>query len=480
MGTPPTGRTPPHPPAVSAPGRPPRLYRVPAEGYAGGVCAGLARYFGVDALPVRVVFAALAAFGGAGVALYVLAWALVPAGGPSGPPGAAALRDHRAVVGSLRGGGGWRAAAGIGLLVLAGLLLLRQVGLWPGDFVVWPVVLGSSGLALIARQAWGAGGRRLTPARERTRWAGGADRPAASTAPTTPASPPAVPSPAALSSAGQAAPSSSAVPSPAASSPADQADEDRGSVPGGLLGAALVVIAALIFLEATGTFAALRRAAVGIVVVVAVIALVFGPWMVRQARALATERAERIRSQERAEVAAHLHDSVLQTLALIQRRAEDPRTVGTLARRQERELRQWLSGVSPAAPTDSLGAGLTAVAHEIEGLHGVEVEVVTVGDAPLDARLAALVQAAREALANAARFSGAARIDLYAEVTETEVHVFVRDRGAGFDPAAVPEDRRGVRESIVGRMERHRGHARVDSQPGEGTEVELSMGRASG
>ncbi len=205
-----------------------------------------------------------------------------------------------------------------------------------------------------------------------------------------------------------------------------------------------------------------------------------GPWMARQARALAAERAERIRSQERAELAAHLHDSVLQTLALIQRRSGDARTVGTLARRQERELRQWLGGVAPAAAESSLAAALTAAAQEIEELHGVEVEVVTVGDCPLDDRLRALVGAAREAMANAARFSGAGKVDLYAEVgADTGVQAFVRDRGAGFDPASVPADRRGLRESIIGRMERHDGRARVESEPGEGTEVELTMERKS-
>jgi len=237
----------------------------------------------------------------------------------------------------------------------------------------------------------------------------------------------------------------------------------------------LIVGAAIVFLQATGTLAALREALVGIVVVVVVLGLVFGPWMTRQARALAAERAERIRSQERAELAAHLHDSVLQTLALIQRRAGDARTVGTLARRQERELRQWLAGVAPAAAEASLAAALSAAAQEIEELHGVEVEVVSVGDRPLDDRLRALVGAAREAMANAARFSGSEKVDLYAEVAGTSIQVFVRDRGTGFDPERVPADRRGLRESIVGRMERHDGRARVDSALGQGTEVELTM-----
>jgi signal transduction histidine kinase len=407
------------------------------------VCAGLGAYFGVDPVPIRIAFAVLAALGGAGVALYVLAWALVPAEGPPGLRGPAALRDGRLATLALRDGA-WREAAGMALLVLAGLLFLRQLGLWPGDAIVWPLVLASSGLALLARQAWG-GGERAVPAPRRRRAAQALSEP---------------------TTAGDAA-----------GEPATATAREPGALPGGVLGAILIVGGALVFLQATGTLDALRQALVGIVVVVIVLALVFGPWMVRQARSLAAERSERIRSQERAELAAHLHDSVLQTLALIQRRAGDPRTVSTLARRQERELRAWLSGEVERAPSASLAAALTAAAQEVEELHGIDVEVVTVGDCPLDERLAALVQAAREALANAARFSGADKVDLYAEATDTRVSVFVRDRGAGFDPSAVPADRRGVRESIVGRMERHRGRARVESASGAGTEVELTMER---
>ncbi len=447
------------PPGAAAPrasGRPPRLTRLPSRGYAGGVCAGLADYFSADPLLFRIAFVVLAGFGGLGVALYVVAWAVVPAALPSVPGETIRLKGRAGAMRALAAGA-WREAAGIGLLVLAGLLLLRQLGLWPGDAIVWPLVLGSSGLALVARQLWGTGvGAEALPAA----W----DRPAPATQfPATPSPPsPAIPPPSASAVAREASPLA------ARGGPA-------ASLPGGLLGALLIVGAAIVFLQATGTLAALREALVGIVVVVVVLGLVFGPWMTRQARALAAERAERIRSQERAELAAHLHDSVLQTLALIQRRAGNARTVGTLARRQERELRQWLAGVAPAAAEASLAAALSAVAQEIEELHGVEVEVVSVGDRPLDDRLRALVGAAREAMANAARFSGSEKVDLYAEVAGASVQVFVRDRGTGFDPERIPADRRGLRESIVGRMERHDGRARVDSALGQGTEVELTM-----
>src|ERR1700689_3643223 len=137
------------------------------------------------------------------------------------------------------------------------------------------------------------------------------------------------------------------------------------------------------------------------IAVVAFIAALLGlltvPWFVRLGRSLSFERAARIREQERAELAAHLHDSVLQTLALIQKRAGDPREVAGLARRQERELRSWLLK-RPG---------------EAEQVHGVPIEVVTVGDAPLSGGLEAMVQAAREAMTNAAKFAGSERVDLY-------------------------------------------------------------------
>jgi signal transduction histidine kinase len=211
-------------------------------------------------------------------------------------------------------------------------------------------------------------------------------------------------------------------------------------------------------------------------VVASALGLILAPFVVRLVRSLATERSERIRSQERAEVAAHLHDSVLQTLALVQKRADDPRAVAALARSQERELRAWLSGRVPG-DTKRLGTALEAAAGEVEHDHGVPVEVVVVGDREVDAGVQALVAAAREAMVNAAKHAGvdSGPISLYAEAADGHVEVFVRDRGNGFEPGAVPADRRGIAESIVGRMARHGGRARIRSTPGEGTEVELSL-----
>jgi signal transduction histidine kinase len=316
----------------------------------------------------------------------------------------------------------WAVAAGIAMLVLALLLLFRQWGLWVGDALVWPVVLAAAGGGLIWRQS--ARAAQPAPARdERTRAGGG-------------------------SALGRAA-----------------------------LGVALVVGAGLVFLYFNDALRPARDVVLPVVVVLVAGALILAPWWIRLVRGLAEERAERIRSQERAEMAAHLHDSVLQTLALMQRRVDDPREVAALARRQERELRAWLNGGRPLGERGTLAAALELAAGEVEDDHGVAVDVVTVGDCPLDAEAEALVAAAREAMVNAAKFGGAA-VSVYAEIGVEQAEVFVRDRGPGFDLDAVPADRRGVRESIVGRMERHGGTALIHSEAGAGTEVELRMRRA--
>jgi signal transduction histidine kinase len=306
--------------------------------------------------------------------------------------------------------------------VLALALFLRELGIWFSDALVWPVVLAATGTALI----W----HRSTAARQRTTRLRGLPRP----------------------------------PEPVT----------RGRA---VLGAALVVGAALLFLLWTDALGAAREVVLVLLAVLVALALILTPLWWRLAKSLAEERAARIRSQERAELAAHLHDSVLQTLALVQRRADDPRAVSTLARRQERELRAWLSGTPEPGPHESIAAALRAAAAEGEEAHGVAIEVVAVGDARLDGSGEAVVAAAREALVNAAKFAGDAPIAVYAEADDARLHVYVRDRGPGFDVAAVPADRRGLRESVVGRMERVGGKAAVTSSPGEGAEIELLVER---
>ena len=212
--------------------------------------------------------------------------------------------------------------------------------------------------------------------------------------------------------------------------------------------------------------------------VAAALLLILGPLLWRLAVERDSERTARIRTEERADVAARVHDSVLQTLALIQRHAEEPRRVASLARRQERELRSWLYGDGTTALGGTLSGALAAVASEVEELHGVRVELASGGDCELTDELRPLVLAAREAMVNAAKFSGADEVDVYAEADDARASVFVRDRGAGFDRGAVPEDRRGIAESIEGRMARAGGSATVTSSPGEGTEVELLLLRS--
>jgi signal transduction histidine kinase len=245
---------------------------------------------------------------------------------------------------------------------------------------------------------------------------------------------------------------------------------------------ALVLAAGLAFLFLNGALGALRAVVLGAVVVAVVLAIILAPWWWRLLGSLSEERAERIRSQERAEVAAHLHDSVLQTLALVQRRSNDPREVAGLARRQERELRAWLSERPDPRPDERVAAALEAVAAEVEEDHRATVETVLVGDAPLDGIGETVVAAAREALVNAAKFAGDAPVTLYAELADDRLQVFVRDRGPGFDPTAVPDDRRGIRDSIVGRMERRGGCAVIHTSgaPTPGTEVELVLERGNG
>jgi signal transduction histidine kinase len=203
--------------------------------------------------------------------------------------------------------------------------------------------------------------------------------------------------------------------------------------------------------------------------------IVLAPWLYQSRTALNQARADKVRADARADMAAHLHDSVLQTLALIQRQADDPKAVHQLARRQERELRTWLYGEEPQ--TETLKVALTAAAVEVEDEWAVPVEVVMVGDCETSDALQALIRATREAMVNAAKHSGADKVDVYAEVDDERVEVFVRDRGKGFDVDQVADDRMGVKGSIINRMSRHGGTAPVRSAPGDGTEVRLEIPR---
>lgn len=236
----------------------------------------------------------------------------------------------------------------------------------------------------------------------------------------------------------------------------------------------LLAVGGLIALATQGgSLADLWNTAVSVLVVLAGVGFIVAPWAMRLWNDLKEEQAARVRATERADIAAHLHDSVLQTLALIQRRADDPATVSRLARAQERELREWLYGGAEAGKEQTLASAVRAEVHEVEDAHGVPVDVVVTGDAGLDPRTRALVHALREAVLNAVRH-GAAPVSVYVECGPDGVEAFVRDHGDGFDPADVPPDRLGVRGSILARMERHGGSASIRRRE-DGTEVILRL-----
>jgi signal transduction histidine kinase len=249
-----------------------------------------------------------------------------------------------------------------------------------------------------------------------------------------------------------------------------------------VVAAVILVIGLTLLLQGHDRFALLKPLA-GVILLVGGIALAFGPWWLRIAMEAAAERRARIRAEERAEMASRVHDSVLQTLALIQRRSGDQHQVIQLARAQERELRAWLFDGRPPGSMEGQAAtvadGVRVIQQEVEAQHGVAVEAVTVGDCELDDDLGALLAAAREATVNAAKWSGADVVSVFAEVEPDSVSLFVRDRGRGFDPAAVPSDRKGLAESVRARMARRGGSATVRSTPGQGTEVSLVMPRSA-
>lgn len=246
---------------------------------------------------------------------------------------------------------------------------------------------------------------------------------------------------------------------------------DRTAIVRIAIGVTLVTAGAIVILV-RAPIEAVGVGLVAVVVTVTGLALITGPWWSKLMRDLAEERNERIRSEERADIAAHLHDSVLQTLALIQRNASSPREVVRLARAQERELRTKLYG---GTPSGQFGTALQNAAAEVEDTYAITVDLVVVGDHPLDTRLDAVVQAAREAMVNAAKHAGVTSVSVYAEIENGAVAVFVRDRGAGFDPNLIDDDRQGVRNSIIGRLARHGGEASIKSAAGDGTEVSLRM-----
>ncbi len=412
---------------TQAPSGPRRAYRSHQGSVIGGVAEGLAEHLAVPVLWMRVGFIVTAAFGGLGIALYAGLWMFLPAAPlfDALPPGlAGATRDGR------RPGRG-RRIGDVGPVLVLGALgigaLLSFQALVGGGALLWPVTIGVVGVALLWRQADEA---------QRERW---------------------------LDSTGRLQPARVVLGSGGWAS--------YGRLAAGI---ALVLLAGVLVALRGGDVAVARDVLLAALLGVVGIGIVLGPWIVRLASELTEERAERIRTQERADVAAHLHDSVLQTLALIQKNPDDAVAVARLARAQERDLRAWLFQ-GEDLDRRTVASALRAAAAHTEDDHAIAVDLVTVGDRDLTESLRPIIAAAGEAMTNAAKHAGCARVDVYAEIGPDAIDVFVRDRGRGFDAGETPADRFGVRHSIIDRMQRHGGRAEVVSALGEGTEVRLHL-----
>jgi len=414
--------SPPRQPPIA--GLPHGLVRRRDERIVAGVCAGVARWLGVDPIVVRLAVCILALANGAGLLVYLVAWAILPEESAAGEPAVTGASPSTKRSSEL--------ALAVGCITLGALLLVRWVTPFFPDHIVWPAVVAATGIGLVLARAGDS---------DRARWREAATR-----------------------------------------LPGNPVEALRGGwmvwvrV---LVGAGLLIAGIGLFLASNEALGAVGNVGIAVLATILGGALLFSPWVARLVRQLGEERRERIRNEERADMAAHLHDSVLQTLALIQRHADAPQQARTLARRQERELRAWLYDGRRSSGEDASGTLATAldgVADEVEADHGVAVDVVVVGDCPLNGHVEALVAAVREAVLNAARHSGADEVSVYAEVLgDSRIEAFVRDRGRGFDPAAVNGDRRGITHSIVLRMARHGGRAHVTSAPGEGTEVTFEL-----
>ncbi len=388
-----------------------------------GVVVGLSGHLGINVWVLRSAFVVLSFFSGVGVLIYGALWVLTPwATGPTEAAGldAARRRGMRPDLATAE-----RPDQGVlvalGMIALGCLWLFVSGGALPGT-LFWPLVIGGVGVVMI----WLQVDDRVESSDKGSLWS-------------------------------------------------------RLTRGGGVM--SLVRLVGGLVLVGAGTswilgtqvgWGELPGVLGASAVLLAGVAVVAAPWLFQQRNRLNQADADRVRAEARADMAAHLHDSVLQTLALIQRQAGDPAQVTQLARRQERELRTWLYGETTRAA--SLRSALREVCTDIEDRFPIDVELVCVGDTRVDDKVEALIQAVRESVTNAAKHSEAPRVDVYAEAEEGRVEVFVRDRGRGFDLESVPDDRMGVRQSIQARMERHGGTAAIRSEPGEGTEVRLEIG----
>ncbi|MPZ73928.1 MAG: PspC domain-containing protein [Nitriliruptorales bacterium] len=389
------------------------LVRDPDERLLAGVATAVGRRLGVDVMFVRTGFAVLALAGGVGVLLYLVLWATTPeVPGGDRRPGPAATPQR---------------AGAFAMQVAGAMLVLRGLGLWLGDPVVWPLTLAALGSSVLWARSDDA---------ERARWLSLTTR----------------------------------------DRPIQALLSREVSLPRRVLGAVLVLTGIVALLVANVGIGDIGGAVVAFVVAVLGVVLLLGPAVARLLQQIAAERRERIRTEERADITAHLHDSVLHTLALIQR-SDSPQEMATLARSQERELRAWLQGRTTTGQAQTVAAALEDVAARIEAAEHVAVDLVVVGDASMAPDAEALVGAIGEAATNAARHAAVIEVSVYVEIEPATITAYVRDEGKGFDPATVPPDRHGIAQSIRGRVERQGGTVVIDTAPGEGTEVSLTVPR---
>lgn len=400
--------------------QPRRLYRARDQRFVAGVASGIAQHLRVSVIGVRIGFVLLLGLSGLGALLYAAFWAVLPPQpGPAEPP---PRRDLIQLVPFI--------AIGLGVVLVQFLLGIGGIGTTAG----WLVAIIAVGAGMIWHQADPERRRRWRESMPQAPWLG-----------------------------------------------AVLEETDRRAFVLRFIGGAVLVAVGIIGVVAVYSpvgggpdLSAVLNGVIFAVVGLAGVSLVAAPVLWRMFEQLRAEREGRIREQERAEIAAMVHDQVLHTLALIQRNAADVKAVQRLARGQERSLRNWLYKPS-GSPWERFAAAMEHVAAEVEDTYAITVEAVVVGDREVDEPLGALAAATREALVNAARHAKVQTVSLYAEVEPEQVSVFVRDRGIGFDPETVEEHRHGVRGSIIGRMDRHGGRAEIRSEPGDGTEVRLTM-----
>jgi signal transduction histidine kinase len=392
----------------------------------GGVCGGIARRLGVNPKTVRVISVIAGLFFGIGIVAYVAMWVLVARQGEK--------KSILSRTGSDRREKEILSVGTVGVFTV--LLALRILGINAFGFFTLILALGALGMFVVWRGASDAEREHLHTLTNSAVTVG-----------------------------------------------ATSGEGWRGIAVRSLISVVLIIVAIANLSSVSRRPGAAGGVVVGAAALLIGLSILFAPWWIGTVRGLSQERRDRVRAQERADMATHVHDSVLQTLSLIQRAADNPVEVARLVRMQERDLRSWLvdpeSFGLPSNPPTTLAEAALEIEHEVEDTYAMAVEGVVVGDCALDVAVQALLGAGREAAINAAKWSGAASVAIYLEVEPEKISMFVRDLGQGFDPDSVPEDRQGISGSIIERMVRHGGQAIIRSTPGRGTEVELVLPRKS-